>query len=298
VLFTTAAQGDIVKVARGQHWETLPCQHMNEYGTPFIKDMYYDVIRKYNATFYGFSNGDILYNSGLIETLDVVNVHLPILNTTFLAGRRWNYNVTNASNDSSDPIWLPETVEALAREEFSELSGIWSADYFFVSKNYPWDSLLNVVIGRLAYDNYLIGRSIQLSVPTIDGTETIAALHQTGPQGVGDGKRSNDSKYNHKIFGDFNYPEGKVGNSWLVAKRSLLNEVVLVKQMWNYNITKPYHKKKLFMKKNMAPRHVDSRFVVKHSNLFVKPKVSKTQTKPKRLVRINGTRLVNKAGSL
>ena len=218
-------------VAKSHHWDVLPCQHVNEYGTPFLKDMYFAVFRKYNATFYGFSNGDILYNSGLLQTLDHVKDHLGYLNTSFITGRRWNHNMANVSDYDSDPIWVPETVTTLAREGVSNLSTTWSEDYFFVNKDYPWHGIKDVVIGRLAYDNYLVARSIQMSVPSIDGTKTIAAVHQNGPTGFGEGRRSKDSDYNTKKIGLFDYGAGKTDCTWFVTKRDILNRVVLFKRL-------------------------------------------------------------------
>jgi len=56
---------------------------------------------------------------------------------------------------------------------------------------FPWDEVPDFVIGRPGYDNWLVAQAVLWSVPwTIDLTNTVHAVHQTGRFGVKSGRDS------------------------------------------------------------------------------------------------------------
>jgi len=75
-MFTTKANevdNKLTELARRLGWKIFQAPKLSEYGVPFIKDMYMDIFRRFsNCKFYVYSNGDILYSHGLIDTLQTV----------------------------------------------------------------------------------------------------------------------------------------------------------------------------------------------------------------------------------
>jgi hypothetical protein len=54
-------------------WEVLPAPRVTPRGVPYVKEMYFDAAKRMpNCTFYGFTNADILFNDGLLNTLEAV----------------------------------------------------------------------------------------------------------------------------------------------------------------------------------------------------------------------------------
>jgi len=54
-------------------WEVLQVPRATSAGLPFLKDMFFDAAQRFpDCMFYGFSNGDILFNRGLLDSLETV----------------------------------------------------------------------------------------------------------------------------------------------------------------------------------------------------------------------------------
>lgn len=203
VLFTTFHTGPLIDLAKAEGWIVYPYNETNEYGTPFLKPIYKKALEDFNAYFYAYCNGDILFSEGLPKTLQSAVKHINKLNTTMIVGRRWDYELnTNISVYKDDPLWKPEKVSSLANAKFSNIHGYYAKDYFFMTKDYPWRQITNVVVGRIYYDNYLVLASIHLNVTTIDATDTILALHETGEDGIHaglEGRTMPDRYYNAAV---------------------------------------------------------------------------------------------------
>ena len=69
VVFSNTTDGELIALAKEYKWDILPMTRVNSYGTPFLKEMYQEVFKNYNSTFYGYANGDLLFDASLIETL-------------------------------------------------------------------------------------------------------------------------------------------------------------------------------------------------------------------------------------
>ena len=69
------------------------------------------------------------------------------------------------------------------------------------------------MIGRPAYDNYLIAMSLKSKVSVVDATKTLTALHQqSSNESEFSGSENEDSKHNLKIIGYFNFNAGFTSN--------------------------------------------------------------------------------------
>jgi len=63
----------MVKSARNLGWTVLPVPRATPTGLPYLKDMYFESAKQFpNCTFYAYSNGDILFDRGIVTTLDAV----------------------------------------------------------------------------------------------------------------------------------------------------------------------------------------------------------------------------------
>ena len=76
ILYVTNAsvQEQLATVARSVGWMVFEAPRLSSSGVPYLKEMYSHASRHLtNCTFYGFSNGDILYNRDLLLTLHGVS---------------------------------------------------------------------------------------------------------------------------------------------------------------------------------------------------------------------------------
>jgi len=66
---------DLVTSARHLGWSVLELPRTGTSGLPFLTDMYLETERRFpHCTFYGFANGDIVFDRGLITTLQAVSL--------------------------------------------------------------------------------------------------------------------------------------------------------------------------------------------------------------------------------
>jgi len=121
-----------------------------------------------------------------------------------IVGRRTNVLLSN----NSQPLYLPDDVTAAARQR-GKLFVPNAEDYFFIALNdFPWHLVADVVVGRPAYDNYLVGLAIQQNVTVVDATRSILAVHQTDRDGDYAGHRHDDYRFNGIRIGPFLYCTG------------------------------------------------------------------------------------------
>ena len=180
-------------------------------GVPVLKYMYLDVMANYNTTFYAYANGDILFTGSLIETL-VSLIHSGRVDhrtkPLMVVGCRTNVERMLESEGSS---WQQITRTAKKR---GRILSVWTVDYFITTRIYPWKDMAEVVIGRMAYDNWLIAHSRNLKFVVIDATNTILAVHQTRNSSVDEGFQHPNKTYNLGVlktaYGHVNYGAGKI----------------------------------------------------------------------------------------
>ena len=155
VLFAENVTSDLAKLARNHTWDVLQLNRVSPSGAPFLKDMYQTVFEKYQSTFYGFANGDLLFDDGLVRTLNGIKLRLEHLHdNVMVVGIRTNIDIDDYNTTSE---FSKENLQSLAMKK-GKLFIAMSEDYFFFTKEHcsmNWTSLADVVIGRVAYDNYL-----------------------------------------------------------------------------------------------------------------------------------------------
>ena len=127
-----------------------------------------------------------------------------MLGRTMVVGRRTNVLLDN----NTHLLYQPEHVTKLARQR-GRLFGADAEDYLFIAFNdFPWHRVPDVVVGRPAYDNFLVGIAIEQRVTVVDATATLLALHQTGSDGDFASRWNKDDDVNIIRIGGFNYVIG------------------------------------------------------------------------------------------
>ena len=208
VLFSSNSTRQFDSIARQLGWHVYQIPRVNDHGTPYISDML-DVIMNnntYNSIFYGFANGDILFDTSLSETLmSLMNrgnslPHEPVL----VIGQRTNYKM---SDNLTQPVIDFYYIEQLRARGKLFLTN--AEDYFLFTPNFPRYLFKDLVIGRPAYDNYLVIMSMKLNVSVVDSTKTLTALHQqSSKESELAGQNNEDAGHNFEVIGQFNYEQG------------------------------------------------------------------------------------------
>ena len=213
VLFFTPQTSTTTKydsLARKLGWHVLQIPRTNAFGTPFIADMINTITSDaYDSEFYGFANGDILFDDSLVKTLRAIIEHKATLPTApvLVVGRRINYKINDNFHSTTEPLENPSYVRQLRDKE----SLFWSSaeDYFLFTRDFPRYLFDDLVIGRPAYDNYLVAMAMRLNVTVIDASATLTALHQQLQTGFSKSSHHRrDAKHNILIIGSFDYRLG------------------------------------------------------------------------------------------
>nr|XP_022304841.1 uncharacterized protein LOC111111937 [Crassostrea virginica] len=191
-------------------WRTLPVLK-SKIGIPVLKNMYLEAMEQFNSTFYAYANGDILFTDTLLTFLRSVSENETLLNNTLLiVGQRTN--VKNVSAKEAVNFALLKN----ASKTRGKLFTTWAEDYFITTKNFPWSDMPSVVVGRRAYDNFLVLESIKQHFIVIDATKTILAIHHTTNAGNFENRKKAHSDFNAALISKFynstavNYFKGRV----------------------------------------------------------------------------------------
>ena len=190
-------------LALNMGWIGLPIGRTNKYGTPKLKDLYVKVTKTIISEFYGYCNGDILFDDSMKNTLkQILKQNTVSKRSALVIGRRTNieyqdYHTFKLSNPN-----YTKSLHQIANSK-GTLFTEWAEDYFFVylPQHFPWDDIKDIVIGRPGYDNYLVSEAIKQNVSVIDTTITILAAHLTGIFGNHAGALNIDKEYNLELIG-------------------------------------------------------------------------------------------------
>ncbi|XP_078335805.1 uncharacterized protein LOC111132127 isoform X2 [Crassostrea virginica] len=228
VLFTNDTE--LARNVQKHGWDSLPILH-TEVNMPVLKHMYLTAMKLYWSPLYAFVNGDILFTQSLVETLmKILQSELYNRSAVLVVGRRTNLiNVTRmlATNE------VDLTREAIKR---GELFTPWGIDYFITSRSFPWGDMPDMVIGRIAYDNFLVVEAKKRNVTTIDATKTVLAVHQTMTKGSEYKSHSqpHNSDFNlkllAKIYKKINYAAGTTNGARYFTKYDYKSEVSIVRR--------------------------------------------------------------------
>ncbi len=202
-------------------WKVEEAPRLSD-GVPVLKDMFQVAAHKYPSTYIGFANADNIFGSSLITTLDGLTEHHSDLvhqRKSLIVGRRRNVNETFLREGD----FSAEFVDKIAPK--MELHHASAQDYFILSQNsgFCWENVPDFVVGRIAYDNWLVVKAQHWNLSLIDATNTINDVHLVGIEGVASGFRLHSGKSKNlnkdQISKRFNYKAGKVTCSTWNSKK-------------------------------------------------------------------------------
>ncbi|KAK3085398.1 hypothetical protein FSP39_002737 [Pinctada imbricata] len=198
VLFTNDIASKNEALQKG--WQVLPLGvTRTKYEVPVLRYMYMDVMKISSSPLLAYANGDILFTSNLIVTLqsllnDIKTNNISQTNPLLMIGQR-----TNVKSVALEEIQTSYKMHLMAKTR-GKLFSAWGEDYFITSRNYPWKTFPDVIIGRLAYDNWMVWNAKRLKFTTIDATKTLLAVHQTTKSGNMEGHHKPDNRYNTNLL--------------------------------------------------------------------------------------------------
>jgi hypothetical protein len=154
----------------------------NTSGTPLVSDLFKQAQQLSVRDLFCYVNSDIILMSDFMQALQRV---IDRKSRFLLVGHRWNLEVKELLE------FKPDWEEKLRNQvrKLGTLAGVMSIDFFV----FPRDLLGEIppfAVGRPTWDNWMLYRARSLSVPLIDATPVLMAVHQ-----------------NH----DYSHPQGKAG---------------------------------------------------------------------------------------
>ncbi|KAK3108616.1 hypothetical protein FSP39_011922 [Pinctada imbricata] len=183
------------RYARKHGWKIWKSKTVTEDKIPLFRDMFIQAMKQQSSVFYGYANSDILFTPSLMKTLQKIdsfkqNNTSPIL----VVGQRIDFSVVNISFPNNFSYIVKK---GLHNGKLNEPDAI---DYFIISKDFPLKDFPDVVVGRIAYDNYVIMHARAHRVAVIDATKTIPAIHQTTRAGNMEGHMQRNKLYNKELL--------------------------------------------------------------------------------------------------
>lgn len=141
----------------------------NEYGTPFLDDVFNQAQKLAQNNNLCYCNADIIFFNDLTEAIKKIP-----FKEYLTVGERWDVDITT-SIDTSRENWAEEFF-TFAREHHSVLN-FPGMDYFMFPKGMLPD-FPPFVVGRRGWDNWLIYHVRKRQIPVIDATPSVHVVHQ------------------------------------------------------------------------------------------------------------------------
>lgn len=148
---------------------------------PILQEIFYKAqkIAKWDVLCY--SNADIIFARGLLETITVVK---KIFKVFLITGTRIDINIDYQINFNSSS-WQDELIKIV--KEKGRLHQSNRAFDFFVFPRGLFYNLPPFVIGRIGWDNHFFAKMIKKRIPIFDATDAIIAIHQEHSYSTGGG---------------------------------------------------------------------------------------------------------------
>lgn len=195
VVFTNSTQD--AKTAEKYGADVLPILKHYGGGAPVLGWMF-EMVKKGHmiSSLYGYVNSDILFTDRFILTLEAIIRSKGLNKPFFIVGRR--INVKGVNDNETETF---RDIETVAKQR-GELFGANAEDFFISNAAFPWPKIIDVVVGRLAYDNWIVGHVIcNMKIDVIDVTDTVTSVHQTSAAGGNfEGFKNKNAHYNNALF--------------------------------------------------------------------------------------------------
>lgn len=147
-----------------------PVLAANEYGTPLVSDAFARARWLATQPLLMYSNADMLYDESLLRSLKAV----ASCDLFLLSGQRWDHDIGCDLVAALDDRWHSLFAQ---RSMAGRLKGPAAMDYFVFPRTLDF-GMPEFAVGRVGWDSWLVWRCRERSIPIIDATADIAALHQ------------------------------------------------------------------------------------------------------------------------
>lgn len=149
-----------------QHKPDIEC---NEYGTPLVSSVFNIAQDTAKYQLMCYVNSDIILMSDFLQAIQRLDRHLFLL-----VGQRWDLEL-NELVKFDDDKWESRLRKQVANKGKLHPKG--GIDYFVFPRGL-YKNIPPFAIGRTGWDNWLVYKARSLSVPLIDATKAITAIHQ------------------------------------------------------------------------------------------------------------------------
>jgi len=159
------------EVAKSLHLKHIPKVKCNEYGTPFINDLFQqtELISKFNILCY--TNCDIIFVEDFLKTVNAVHQQKKEF---VLVGQRCDLEIRKNLN-FDNPKW--PTLLKLKAYKYGTIHPHYGIDYFVFPKG-QLPNLPPFLVGRASWDGWLVYHTIACGMSLIDATQSVTAIHQ------------------------------------------------------------------------------------------------------------------------
>lgn len=165
LLGSEAGIQEVVEKERVQHLSQLK---KNRYGTPLLDDVFARAKKHARYRVLAYINNDIILLQDFIQTIRRIK-----LSQFLLTGRR--YNLHTGEQLTFSPGWESRLKQRIKHE--SKLYRYGALDYFVFTRDINWH-MPPLILGRTAWDNWIVYQARKLKIPVIDASSIITAIHQ------------------------------------------------------------------------------------------------------------------------
>lgn len=167
LLGKSEGSAEVVESFALRHISEIPC---DESDTPVLDGLFELAQRESSTTHMAYVNADILLLGGFMEAFEHVYAHLP---RALIIGSRIEICLADSVN-FNHVDWKTRLCDEAQQNGFQEKSD--AIDYFI----FPvclWRRIPPFSIGRLAWDNWLVGKAKDIGADIVDASAFITALH-------------------------------------------------------------------------------------------------------------------------
>lgn len=148
----------------------IPYIKTSQFGTPLVNSLFEEAERVANFEWMVYLNADIILMSNFMKAVEKVVHEMP---HSLMVGQRWDLYIKESINFGND--WEQKLISCMKRE--GRLSPPFAIDYFIFPKGL-WKEIPTFVIGRPAWDNWMIYQAHSRGIPIIDLTKMVMVVHQ------------------------------------------------------------------------------------------------------------------------
>jgi len=158
---------DIAKEFGVHHVPDIAC---NEFGTPMLDSVFSQFEELADTDVLCYSNCDIILFQDLLPVIEHVHSTFP----QFLFVAECQNMDKKVLIDYMDPNWEQELRREMAERGTRRVK---ASDFFLFTKG-MYEKYPPLILGRAYFDNWIIYEARRLSIPVVNGTGSVSAIHQ------------------------------------------------------------------------------------------------------------------------